>query len=1604
MHGSTDSTTPLDRLLTSFRDAAHDNRDLGDLFERMIANYLVTDPQYANLFSDVWLWGEWPDRWGADTGIDLVAREAATGDYWAIQCKFYLPEHQVSKKDIDTFLATSGKRFSTPDGEYSFTNRLIVSTTDRWNSNAEKMLENQTIPVERMTAGDLEHSPVDWAQFDLYRPEHMPVVDRKVLDTHQVEASDRVTAGFEQHDRGKLIMACGTGKTFTALRLMERLVPEGGRVLFLAPSISLVSQSLREWTADAETPFHPMVVCSDTKVGRDDEDTRVHDIPFPATTNPDRLAQASEALHGHDPAQRTIVFSTYQSIQVVSDAQKKGLGEFDLIICDEAHRTTGLTRSGDSDSEFVKVHQDAYIRGIKRLYMTATPRIFADASKEKAKEKDATLFSMDDEARFGPQFHRLGFGEAVRKGLLCDYRVLLVAVDESNMGNILNTYSASLGDDEEPPKAVDTRFVSKIFGAWKGLAKQDVSLVDEEGEEQAPEYDRRPMKRAIAFSSSIKNSRTLSQTFPELIDLYRRETQQTDVLSCEFQHVDGSMNALTRTQKLDWLKGESDGTCRILSNARCLSEGVDVPALDGVIFFDTRDSVVDIVQSVGRAMRKPRGDSDKQYGYIVLPVGIPSDKLTNYDSYISGDPQFKGIWKVIKALRAHDESLVDEAEFRSKIEVIDGGDEGDGDSEQNEQFELDLPPLPISDISEAVYAAIPKKLGDTSYWHDWAKDVARIAENIIRRIRALLDQPEPRRAFDGFLDSLKQNLNPAVDEKQAVDMLAQHLVTRPVFEALFPQRDMQATNPVSQAMEAVTEHIDRHGVEAETSELEAFYESIRERAELAKSEKSRQELIRSLYDSFFASAFKDMAKELGIVYTPVEIVDFILQSANDILEDHFGRTLSDENVHLLDPFTGTGTFITRLLQNSGLIGDDDLTRKYTQELHANELVLLAYYVANVNIESAYQARLPEGHDKDTAFPGSVLTDTFQMNEDRDWVEESLLAGNSERIDRQRDLPIEVIVGNPPYSVGQGATDYPRLDDKIRTTYVEHSQATLKNSLYDSYIRAIRWASDRIHEQGIVAFVTNGGWLDGNTTAGLRKCFSDELSSIYVFDLKGNRRLSGEMARRDGGQIFLPGPGGGGSQAPVSLVFLVKTPGHTGPAEIHYHDIGDYLSTRDKLDRIADFGSYRAMPWQPIQPNKYHDWLNQRSEDFYTLKALHGEDRAIFSLRSGGNKSNRDPWVYNGSRERLESNVARHISFYESELERLAPQISSFRTRPEQVDYVKKNMRQDKRSCNWADPLPTFVARQHYESFDSRRIVRAIYRPFVSCWFYNSNLLNNRRYQLPSIFPTASHENRVIQVTGTGASIPFSCLMSDTIPDLEVISKGQCHPLYHYEPFDPSKHLGMFDELEVVEGYVKRDAITDAALANFQAHYGDDTITKEGIFYYVYGVLHSPAYRQKYAANLKRDSARVPYAPDFHAFRQAGEKLAELHTGYESVEPYPLGEDSDKLDLNPHEHYHVKKMRFDGKRGEQDFSVIIVNEHLRLTGIPEETHEYVVNGKSALGWILERFQYTKDKDSGIINDPNEWSDDPRYVVELIKKVVAVSVETMKVVNSLPAIEV
>jgi len=1578
--------------------ASRTNRDKGVQLERLMKRYLTVDPQYKNRLAEIWLWSEWPDRWGPDVGIDLVAREHGSGDYWAIQCKFYDPAYALQKADIDSFFTASGKRFQTAGGERGFSQRLIVATTDKWSKHAEQALENQTIPVTRLWLKDLADSPVDWSQFSLANVEDMRLTGKKVLRPHQAEAVANVLEGFKASDRGKLIMACGTGKTLAALRLTEQLTGTNGRVLFLTPSIALIAQALREWTAQAMAPIHAFAICSDTKVGRNEEGVSTHDLAYPATTDAKKIVAEANALSRD---RRTLVFATYQSIQVVAEAQQQGFGAFDLIICDEAHRTTGLTLPGEDPSEFVKVHHNHIVAGRKRLYMTATPRIYADTSKTKASEVKAALFSMDDAATFGYEFYRLGFGKAVEQDLLSEYKVLIVAVKEREMSELANNFNNAYKIDDK--QAINIRFATKIVGSWKGLSKRGLVMVEENGQEAAYSRDTSPMRRALAFSKSIKDSKQTTGSFADLVELYPQPRDKPDgMVDCDLRHVDGTMNALVRKNALDWLKADLDtGKCRILSNARCLSEGIDVPALDAVMFFDTRESVVDIVQSVGRVMRKAKG---KQYGYIILPVCIPSEKVKDYNLYIDSDPQFKGIWKVIKALRAHDESLVDEAEFRYKIKVIGdpGGQDSTGRDSESAKLPLDLPPLPLDAINEAVYAVTPKKLGDREYWSEWAKSIALVAERLTTRIEALIDSSPPlAEDFSSFLKGLQDTLNPAVSRDEAVEMLAQHILTLPVFQALFADTGFLDSNAVGKALQDIVDRLDTAAVASETEGLTAFYENVRRRIGLAKSDKSKQDIIRNLYDTFFHSAFPRMAERLGIVYTPIQVVDFILKSADTALRQHFGQHLASRDVRILDPFAGTGTFLVRLIQ-SGLIEAEALRRKFDHELYANELVLLAYYIASVNIETAYHAATGEYRP----FGGMVLTDTFQMTEKCDLVDQAVLPENNARAERQLAQPIQVLIGNPPYSAKQGSTNdnnknlsYPTLDGRIRKIYAAQSGARSVQSLYDSYVRAIRWASDRIEDRGIVAFVTNGSFLDANSMDGLRKCLTDEYSQLYIFNLRGNARTQGEERRKEGGSVF-----GSGSRTPVAISIMVKDPAHTGPCELRYYDIGDYLSREKKLYRIEEVASIDGIDWETITPNTEGDWINQRDPEFDTFIPLGDKGKgsqSVFDIYSPGVQTNRDAWAYNMSRGSLAANMRRMIDAFNENSMRYA-ELCDGRNKascPQLEDVIDV----DPNRISWTRALKADAKRRKRFVFDGTSLTTSMYRPYTKQWFYFNRRFNEVVYQQPKLFPTPRHRNVVISVAGIGASKPFSALVANVITDVQLHNNGQCFPLYWYEKLEgkdkPQDEMFAAEETPDADGYLRHDAITDWALEAFRKHYGDDGITKEDIFWYVYGILHAPEYKNRFAANLKKMLPRIPYAQDFHTFRNAGRKLGDWHLNYETVDPYPLTEENQRLVMEDDD-YRVVKMRFGKKDRRPDKTVISYNQHLILRDVPLAAYDYIVNGKPAIEWIMDRYQVTTEKNSGIENDPNAWSEDPRYIVDLVKRMVTVSVESARIVKSLP----
>ena len=1558
---------------------AHVPTDVGRglVFQRVMKAFLSEDPLFAERFTRVWQWHEWPSRppGEPDTGIDLVAEER-DGGVCAIQCKFYAPNTTVSREDIDSFLVASGRR--------PFSARLFVSTTERWGRNAEKVLADQLVPVQRIGIAELSASPFDWSRFDPTHPEQLHRHGPKALRTHQRAAIAEVIDGFASSDRGKLVMACGTGKTFTALRLAEQIVPAGGVVCFCVPSISLLSQSLRAWSADAERPLHAMAVCSDAQVTKDDEDLHVYDLALPATTDPVRIAEhfevAKEAATGTtNPL--FCVFSTYQSLDRVAAAQELGAPAFDLVICDEAHRTTGALAADEAFSGFTMVHDTARLRADKRLYMTATPRLYSDSVKEKAREQDVVLCSMDTERLYGPVFHRLGFGEAVEHGLLSDYKVVVLMIDEAWVSEVAH---GPLADRSLELVLADA---ARLAGVWRALSKRSDDPEDFG-------VDAAPMRRAVAFSSTIAYSRRVAGGLPAVVSAMTERGE--DGVTCEAKHVDGTMGALLRDQALAWLREEPpEGTCRLLSNARCLTEGVDVPALDAVIFTNPRASQIDVVQAVGRVMREAEG---KRYGYVVIPVPVPSDKTP--EEVLDDHKSYKVVWQVLQALRAHDDRFdaeVNRLDLQKKrstrIRVIGVGTGVEAASDRMGRAEQLA--LAWQGLEEKVYAKIVRHVGSRVYWESWAEDVARIAQAHITRITTAVHVGGPvADAFARYLDGLRHVINPAVSEEEAIEMLAEHLVTSPVFEALFGDATFTRTNPVSVSMADVLSALhEEEAIEQERTELSSFYRSVQTRVEGLDNLAARQKVVKDLYETFFRRAFPKAADRLGIVYTPIEIVDFMLRSVDAVLRSEFGSRLGAEYVHVLEPFCGTGTFIARLL---AMLEPADLERSYRDLLHANEIVLLAYYVAAVNIEQTYHAL--RGDAPYEPFPGIVLTDTFQLGEGTDELLPEFLRPNSERARRQQDLPITVVLGNPPYSVGQGSENdnnknlaYAKLDERIRTTYAARSSVTNKNSLYDSYIRALRWATDRIGERGVVCFVTNGAFIDSGSADGLRKTLAEEFSAIYCLNLRGNQRTSGETSRREGGKIF-----GQGSRTPVAVSLLVKNPDHVGPAAIVYHDIGDYLSREDKLAKVVGFGDLDGVQWKTITPNGAGDWVNQRSEVFETFPPLGDKDSsasdALFATYSSGVKTNRDAWTYNFSRSSLLANMNRTIAAYNAERERFH---GAVRTGVLQAtdDAVNAFIDPDPAKVSWTVNLKSDLRKNKPAALVSEHAVPSMYRPFCKQWLYFDRQWNERVYLMPSLFPTPMHENRVISVSGTGTRSLFSVVMTDAAPCMHLAdaSNGsQCFPRYRYTETGGEGSLFA----ESASGYERHDAISPRTLDRYRERYGD-RVTADDVFSYVYGLLHAPEYTGRFAAELGKMIPRIPMVEDFWAFCAAGATLADWHLGYETVEPWPLdglpGPGADPKTLR------VEKMRFATKG---DRSSIVVNSHVTLSGIPDDAYRYQVNGRSAIEWILDRYQVKTDKDSGIVNDPNTWSEDPHYIVDLLARIVRVSMESVAIIDGLP----
>lgn len=1377
-------------------------------------------------------------------------------------------------------------------------------------------------------------------------------------------------------------------------------------------------------------------MCSDTKVGKGAEDIAPYDLEVPVSTNGKRLAEVFNT--GKHSAGLHVVFSTYQSLPTVHDAQHNGLDDFDLVICDEAHRTTGVTLAGEDASNFVRIHEADYIKADKRLYMTATPKLFDDDVKDKAADHSAELASMDDEGVYGPEFHRLGFGEAVERGLLTDYKVLVMTVDEDVAAEALAN---------APGQLVNLTTASAIIGAWNALAKRSGKL---QGTKDGFEVNAKPMQRTVAFAKDIKHSKQIADSFPALVAAHQESLHEhaaledislhnTDV-AVVAQHVDGTMNAMQRSSRINWLEADIAPTeSRVLTNARCLSEGVDVPGLDSVIFFQPRNSMVDVVQSVGRVMRKAEG---KDYGYIILPVAVPPG--VSPSQALNDNTRFKVVWQILNALRAHDDR------FNAKINSI-ALNEGNPDELPVVVDPVVKPKKPIVDPvpsptdnptdadtakqialfslerwQEAIYTKLVDKVGSRTYWEDWADDVAKIAENQVTRITKLVDGADKhlRAEFDDFVDGLRNNLNDGIGEADAISMLSQHLITAPVFNALFDNHDFIENNPVAQVMQRMTDALQDAHLDSETESLEKFYDSVRVRASEVTSASGKQQVIKDLYERFFRKAFKKQAEALGIVYTPVEIVDFILRAADEVSRKHFGKGLSDEGVSILDPFAGTSTFMVRLLQ-TGLIKPEDMARKYANELFATEIMLLAYYVSAVNIETTYNALREEAAQRNGAptpdyvsFTNIALADTFQVHEDGDIPDLNIFRENNATIERQKNAPINVVIGNPPYSVGQKSANdlnanqkYPSLDKRIADTYAAKSTATNKNSLYDSYLRAFRWATDRIGDQGIVAFVSNNGWIDGNAGAGVRLSMAEDFTDLYVFNLRGNSRTAGEHAKREGGNVF-------DIRVGVSIAIGIKDESKQS-FDLHYAELPDYSSKADKISAITS-ASIETLIWQTIEPNKEGDWLNQRSEEFETWPIIgdkKGSSTTFFNIFSRGLESARDSWLYSFSTKAIGENVAVLKSTYTQALETIHPEQNAeefLKSEPWFVNPVRSK---------WSSSLQAQLDRRVDINRNGYR-TKSQYRPFCQQYVYFDEQLNHRRYQLPSMFPTPEHSNIGFIVMAPRDAAEFAVLATELIPDLSFFTyTGQFFTRFTWTPVD-AEDGGLFGEGnvvkqgetsaygqvgEVVDGYVRVDNITDEIKQIYRDALGGD-VTGDGIFHFVYGKLHDPGYRTQYAADLKKMLPHIETPSsraEFDKFAAAGKELMELHVDYESVEPWPL-DIQVKGDESNRETWRVQKMKWarrkDPETGKNvnDVTKLIYNKQVTISGIPAEADEYMLGSRSAVAWLIDRYQVKKDKASGIVNDPNDWADEvgnPRYIVDLIGKVTRVAMETVRIVDGL-----
>ena len=906
---------------------------------------------------------------------------------------------------------------------------------------------------------------------------------------------------------------------------------------------------------------------------------------------------------------------------------------------------------------------------------------------------------------------------------------------------------------------------------------------------------------------------------------------------------------------------------------------------------------------------------------------------------------------------------------------------------QHGQLQLDLDITEPRNLVHVLQTFFAYQEENIAAWHTAVAEFKEMVPELGEKLAALIEterrnNPHFQDAFTNFHRQCQTSINPNLSIAAVEEMLIQHLLTERIFRTVFDNPDFTRRNIIAREIENVIDVLTERTLNRSEflRPLEPFYAAIEETASTITDFSQKQGFLNTVYEQFFQGFSVKVADTHGIVYTPQPIVDFMVKSVEHILQTEFDRSLSDTGVHIIDPFVGTGNFIVRIMQALDPIS---LERKYTAdppELQCNEVMLLPYYIASMNIEQEFYTAT----HRYLPYEGICLVDTFEMIEDQQM--QLLTPANTARVEKQKETDMFVVIGNPPYNMGQVNENdnnknrkYKTMDQRVADTYVKDSKATLRTALYDPYIKAIRWGLDRIDDEGVVAFVTNNSFLSGVAFDGMRKHLAEDCDAIYILDLGGNARKGLKVSDAN---VF-------GIRVGVSInLFVKKKENLSELPRIFYHHTHDLWNKQQKFDFLDECQHTGSVSWQPIQPDTRHTWftegLQTEFETFIpigTKEAKARKDEAtdvIFKTYSNGVKTNRDAWVCNFNRDALTENIKWMIQTYNAE-------VAQWGQRTDRGTNLDDFVVADDSKIKWSRDLKVKLERGATSEFTEHKVRTFLYRPFTKSNLYFDRIMNDVVSVFPNIFPTPEieTENQVICLSGLGHDI-FRCHITDKIPEFKFSNSSnggtQCFPFYTYDE----------------DGTNRRENITDWALAEFRTHYNDDTITKWDIFHYNYGLLHHPHYRQKYEANLKRDLPHIPFAADFRGFAAAGARLADLHINYESQPEY----DKLKFVQTPDVplDWRVEKMKLS-----KDKTQIVYNNFLILDGIPSKAFHYRLGTRSALEWIIDQYRIKTDKRSGIINDPNR-TDDPQYIVRLIGKVITVSLETVDIVDGLPALEI